>query len=92
MNTDNSNALLAHTDSIQAAHQAAWRGPVVTDYQPGAIVWMWDHYNTAVVEGVGSTPGTWRVTTQDADGSTSTYEYASRQLRPALEACVFTWQ
>lgn len=84
-------ALDAHTQAILTPHRAAWRGPVVTDYAVGAHVWMWDHYNTAVVEGPGTRPGTWRVVTQDADGKVSRYTYPSQQLRPALAPTTFTW-
>lgn len=84
-------ALDAHTESIQALHQAAWRGPVVTDYQVGDVVWMWDHYNTAVIERAGTEPGTWRIATQDADGTIDRYTYPAGQLRPALAPTVFVW-
>lgn len=40
----------AHIEAIKPAHQEAWRGPVVRDYAIGSLVWMWDHYNTAIVE------------------------------------------
>lgn len=84
-------ALNAHTESIQALHRAAWHGPVVTDYATGATVWMWDHYNTATVEGPGKRPGSWRVVTQDADGTLSRFTYPAGQLRPALAPTVFVW-
>lgn len=84
-------ALDAHTESIQALHRAAWRGPVVTDYQVGACVWMWDHYNTATITGRGPGASTWHIATQDADGTIDRYTYPAGQLRPALAPTVFVW-
>jgi len=84
-------SLNAHTAAIQPLHRAAWRGPVVTDYQVGACVWMWDHYNTAAIVGPGSRPGTWAVETQSADGAIDRFTYPVSQLRPALRPMVFTW-
>lgn len=88
---DDTAALNAHADAIQPLHKAAWRGPVIADYAVGACVWMWDHYNTAEVLGPGVRPNTWKVRTQDADGTISHYTYPSGQLRPALHPMVFTW-
>jgi hypothetical protein len=79
----------AHIEAIRPAHQEAWRGPVVRDYQPGALVWLWDHYNTATVEGPGRRPDSWVVTTTDAEGEISKYEYPSGQLRPAAAPVEF---
>jgi len=84
-------SLNTHADAIQPLHRAAWRGPVVTSYATGSVVWMWDHYNTAVIIGPGIKSGTWRVETQDADGAINRYTYPSVQLRPALHPMVFTW-
>lgn len=82
-------ALDAHMQAIDGLHRAAFRGPAVDIYEPGATVWMYDHYNTALVEGAGRN-GTWRVTTADADGSVSSFEYEAAWLRPAIDARVFT--
>jgi hypothetical protein len=84
-------ALNEHQNTILVSHKAAWMGPVQLHYNVGDTVWLWDHYNTAVIQGPGTKLGTWAVTTQDADGSTSRYEYHVRQIRPATEAMVFTW-
>lgn len=81
----------AHLQAITPEHEAAFRGPVVPHYLDGAIVWMHDHYNTAIVQGPGAEPDTWAITTTDADGSTSTYEYESRDLRPAGRITQFRW-
>lgn len=89
--TDGFALVDAHLESIKPAHQAAFDGPVVRDYAVGAIVWMWDHYNTAVIVGPGVKAGTWDITTTDADGSTSSYRYSSGQLRPAVEPVEFRW-
>lgn len=84
-------AIDAHIQAIAPAHQEAWRGPVVRAYEPGSVVWMWDHYNTAVVHGPGRRADTWDITTTDADGKVSRYEYPSGQLRPALAPVDFRW-
>lgn len=82
----------AHIEAIKPAHQAAWLGPVVRDYQPGSVVWMWDHYNTARVVGPSAERDDhWQVVTTDADGSESSYEYPSGQLRPAIAPVEFRW-
>lgn len=91
LDSSNAAALSAHADAIQPLHLAAWRGPVVTDYQVGAVVWLWDHYNTATIVGPGSEPGTWLVSTPDADGEPEQFAYPATRIRPALKACVFTW-
>jgi len=82
-------ALEGHIEAVMPAHQAAWRGPVVDIYPTGAVVWMWDHYNTAVVTGPGRLPGTWAISTTDADGEVDDYEYPSGQLRPATAPVEF---
>jgi hypothetical protein len=89
--TDPFAVLAAHIASIKPATLAAWRGPVVRNYAAGAVVWMWDHYNTAVVTGPGRRADHWAITTTDADGSTSSYEYPSAQLRPAIAPVEFRW-
>jgi hypothetical protein len=96
MTTNNSidsdcNALAAHTEAIQEAHRTAFGLSVVEVYSPGAIVWMYDHYNTAIILRASRAPGEWIVSTSDADGSVSEYSYKPAWLRPAIEACVFTW-
>jgi len=84
-------ALAAHAEAVRAPHQLAWAGPIVHDYEPGAPVWAWDHYNTGVVVGPGARRGTWAVSTVDADGTESTRDYAAQGLRPALQPTIFTW-
>lgn len=83
--------IAAHIEAIKPAHQAAWRGPVVDSYPAGSLVWLWDHYNTAVVVGPGAESGSWLVSASDADGIVSTYEYPAGQLRPAAEPVEFRW-
>lgn len=85
-------ALHAHAEAIQEPHAAAFQEPAVHDYARGAIVWMWDHYNTAIVQGPGEVPDTWFVVTKGADGRPCTYRYVSTWLRPAVEPRVFTWR
>lgn len=85
-------ALFEHSEAILIPHGKAWNGPVRHDYQAGEVVWMWDHYNTAVIVGPGRNADTWRVTTQDADGSAHEYEYDAGSLRPAKGQCVFLFQ
>lgn len=89
--TDPFALVAAHIESIKPALQAAWRGPVVRNYKTGAVVWMWDHYNTAIIEGPGRHPDTWAITTADADGSESRFEYTSGSLRPAATPVEFRW-
>lgn len=84
-------AIDAHVEAIKPAHIEAWRGPVVRDYSPGDVVWMWDWYNTAIIEGPGRKPDHWAITTTDADGAASRYEYPSGQLRPASAPVEFRW-
>jgi hypothetical protein len=86
----------AHISSIKAACQEAWRGPVVESYAAGSVVWMWDHYNTAVVLGMGHRRGsgdtdTWEIETWDADGERMVFEYEPSHLRPAVEPVQFRW-
>lgn len=89
--TDPFDAIEIHIQQIGPAHKTAFRGPVVRDYQPGAIVWIWDHYNTATVTGPGSAPDTWAITTTDADGEVDAFEYKSAHLRPAAAPVEFRW-
>lgn len=85
-------ALTAHTKSIEVPHRAAFSGPVVRDYQPGDIVWLFDHYNTGIVERTSSLRADWWiVTTTSVEGNAERLEYKSAWLRPATEARVFTW-
>lgn len=81
----------AHIAAITPAHQAAFRADVVHDYHTGDVVWMWDHYNTAVISGPGSRADSWAITTTDADGVESAYEYPSAQIRPASRVVEFRW-
>lgn len=67
------------------------------DYNPGGIVWMYDHYNTAVIMGQvrsfdddGS--NIYTVRTVDSDGSVHEYDYNIKQLRPADEPHVFVYR
>jgi hypothetical protein len=80
-----------HIEAIGPAHKTAFRGPVIRDYAVGALVWMWDHYNTATIEGPGRAEDSWKVITTDADGTMGRYEYPSAHLRPAQSAVDFRW-
>lgn len=93
-NTDDTNffdATERHLQTIAPAHRAAFRGPIVHDYQPGAIVWLLDHYNTGIVEGPGTVTDTWAITTSHCDGTVSKHEYKSAHLRPAAMSVEFRW-
>lgn len=80
----------AHIDRITPEHREAFRGPIPLTYAVGDLVWMWDHYNTAVVVTVVS-GGRVKVRTSDADGSTQTYDYKPAHLRPAARTVEFRW-
>lgn len=84
-------AIGAHIESIKSAHVAAFQGPVVGCYLVGATVWLYDHYNTAVVTGPSTRADSWTVTTWDADGVEDTYEYRANHLRPAAAPVQFRW-
>jgi hypothetical protein len=81
----------AHSEAIFAPWRAAFQLLLTTDYQPGALVWMFDHYNTGVIVKAAAFPGQWVISTLDADGAASTLTYREGWLRPALSAHVFTW-
>lgn len=81
----------AHIESITPAHRAAFQGPVARDYQIGSPVWMYDHYNTARIEGSGTAADTWDIVITDADGTVSKYQYRSAHIRPAAAPVEFHW-
>lgn len=91
-NTDPFALIEAHIAAITPAHRDAFAGPVARDYKPGDVVWLYDHYNTAVVRSHRAViGGGWVVVTTDADGSTSTYDYPADRLRPAVTSVEFRW-
>lgn len=81
----------AHIQSITPAHRTAFSGPVVRDYKVGDLVWMYDHYNTARIEGPGTAVDTWDIVTTDVDGTVNKYQYRSAHLRPAVASVEFRW-
>lgn len=83
-------ALNAHQEAITAPHKAAFRGPVVSPYAVGDVVWLWDDYSTATVVGQSSN-GNFLVRSVDCEGNESTLSYPAGQLRPALNPAVFIW-
>lgn len=80
-----------HMDNIREPHKAAFRQPARSHYGNGEFVWMYDHYNTAVVRSYNENTDEFLIVTTDADGSMSCYEYKTAWLRPADKEYIFTW-
>lgn len=82
----------AHQEAIRPLWDEAFQSPVVNEYRPGDIVWMFDHYNTARIIGRDTgDDGGWLVETSDADGAVQQYAYPVAWLRPAKAEMVFRW-
>ena len=87
-----------HQEKITPLWNAAFRQAATLEYKPGDLVWLIDHYNTAVIVGphVNDFTGAkslvnFDIETVDADGQVCRWTYAVEKLRLALEALQFVW-
>ncbi len=84
------SAIDAHIATITPAHRAAFQAAGQARYAAGAVVWVYDHYNTARVL-LPSIEGSWVVELTDADGATWRTVYEGVDLRPAAAPVEFRW-
>lgn len=83
-------AVEAHIESITPAHRAAFQTSAPTQYEPGDLVWVIDHYNTGRIVSP-SVEGSWCVELTDADGQVMRLVYDLTDLRLAAQPVAFRW-